>query len=147
MTKELEQHNELLALYQNTVLEIAHNKILPWKLNVANTIVTGFLIILIGNIRFNCCLDCFFPFIFASVIGSFTFTFFTCFLIGNCFDRVKSCRATLTKIYKKFGSDFNGAIDNKNPEGLDFGDIALFAASLAFPIFLLTILIIFCTIK
>lgn len=144
MTKEIEKHNELLALYHNTTSEILHNKTLPWKINIANAILTGFLIIIISNIKYYYCINCLAPFTSAIVISSFTFTFFTCFIAGNCFDKAQSCKLTLSKIYQKFSADFNESICNKNPKDLDFGDITALISSILFPIFLLITLVTFC---
>jgi hypothetical protein len=142
MTKESEKHSELLALYRNTTAEINHNKALPWKLNIANAIVTGFLIAVITNIRLHGCLDYFVPFIFAAVIASMTLAFFTCFVIGGCFDKARSQKALLLKLYNKFGDNFNDIVGDKSSANLDFGDVVSFATSIIFPIFLLMLLIL-----
>jgi hypothetical protein len=144
MTKDLEKHNELLILYKYTLSEITHNKTLPWKINIANGILTGFLIMVIVNIKINNCLECFIPFIFAILVACLSFVFFTCYISGSCFDKVVKHKIVLSKLYNKFSNDFNHIIDNKRPDKLEFGEIISLATSIAFPVFLLLLLVLLC---
>jgi len=146
MTKDIEKHNELLALYKNTLSNIANNKALPWKINIANGIITGFLIMVIVTIRINSCLECFIPFIFAILAANLSFVFFTCYISGSCFDKVVKNKIVLSKIYNKFSNDFNHIIDNKRPDKLEFGEIISLATSIAFPVFLLLLLVLLCVL-
>lgn len=146
MTKDIEKHNELLTLYKYTLSEITHNKTLPWKINIANGILTGFLIMVIVNIKMNNCLDCFIPFIFAILIAYLSFVFFTCYVAGSCFDKVVADKIILSKLYNKFSNEFNTIIGNQRPDKLEFGEIISLATSIAFPVFSLLILVILCLI-
>jgi hypothetical protein len=146
MTKEIEKHNELLALYKQTLSEINDNKTLPWKINIANAILAGFLIMVIVHIRMNNCLECFTPFIFAVLIAYLTFVFFTCYVAGSCFDKVVKSKIILSKLYNKFSNDFNNMLDDKRPDKLEFGELISLATSIAFPLFLLALLVLLCVI-
>ncbi len=146
MTKDIEKHNELLTLYKQTLCEITHNKTLPWKINIANAILTGFLIVVIVNIKINSCLSCFTPFVFAILIAYLSFVFFTCYVAGSCFDKVMAGKLVLSKLYNKFSNEFNHIVGNQRPDKLEFGEIISLATSIAFPVCSLLILVILCLV-
>jgi hypothetical protein len=146
MTKDTEKDNELIALYEETLLQITNNKTLPWKINIANGILTGFLMMVIVILKIHNCLECFAPFIFAILVSCLSFVFFTCYIAGSCFDKVTKHKMVLSKLYDKFGNDFNQIIDNKRPDKLEFGEIISLITSIAFPVFLLLLLVLLCLV-
>ena len=137
-------HYELIALYNNVCNEISCIKSFPWKINLVHAIFNGFLIFIIIELKIRSCVECFAPFIFSSLVTSLALTFFACFLSGIYFDKLRSRKNTLAKIYDKFSLDFQEAINNKSLEKSDPGDVSSLVASILFPIFSLMILIILC---
>lgn len=145
MTRENEKHNELLALYQVTNKEISRFKSLPWRLNIVIAILTAALVVIISDFRANPCPNCnLLLLVFVAIIISLLLTFFACYTAGYCFDKVQEKRKVLSKIYRKFGADFNEAIDNQDPQTLDFGDTISLIITIVFPIASMSILLIVC---
>lgn len=145
MTRESEKHNELLALYKITTKEIVRLKSLPWRLNIVVAILTSILALIITNLKTVFCPSCdLVLLIFVTMMVSFLLTFFVCYTTGYCFDKVQEKKKILSKLYRKFGADFNEAIDNQDTQKLDFGDIISLLMSIIFPIASMVVLLIVC---
>ncbi len=150
-----EKHQELLALYQKTSNDINNHKTLPWKVNIANAVLIGFVTSIIMDIKFSCYFSRFFPFLFPIFVSCLTFTFFSCYIAGVSFDRLRAKRIILSKIHCKFSDQFAEVNDcsisgknikQKTTNNMEFGDFITLFTSIAFPIFLLISLLILCVL-
>lgn len=143
MTKENQQHKELLVLYKNTHKEIVQIKAMSWKFICAHSILSIFFIYIITHLKSRCCLsDGLAVFTFFALIMSIIATFFVCYISGSSLDQLKSKRSLLAKINKNFSLEFNSLVEKSHSHYLEFGDIIMLLISILIPVFFMSLLVI-----